>query len=72
MLEEKKPPPGGGGVRGQKKVHVPKIGLKFPAPLINFIFLLRKIFLMWVGGGMGWPGLARPPPPPLGPKAIAC
>ena len=27
---------GGGGVRGQKQVSVPKIGLKFPDPLINF------------------------------------
>ena len=41
-----------GGVRGQKIVCVPKIGLEFPAPLINFIFCLRKMFLMWVGGGL--------------------
>ena len=40
----------GGGVRGQKKVCVPKIDLKVRAPLINFIFFLRKNFLMWVGG----------------------
>ena len=26
-----------GGIRGQTKVCVPKIGLDFPAPLINFI-----------------------------------
>ena len=41
---------GGGGVRGQKKVCVPKIDLQVRAPLINFIFFLRKNFLMWVGG----------------------
>ena len=29
---------GGGGVRGQKKVCVPKIDLQVRAPLINFIF----------------------------------
>ena len=40
----------GGGVRGQKKVCVPKIDLQVRAPLINFIFFLRKNFLMWVGG----------------------
>ena len=59
-----------GWVRGQKNVCVPKIGLKFPAPLINFIFCLRKILLMWVGGsvGRGWP--SPPPPPDL--QAIAC
>ena len=40
-----------------KKVCVPKTGLKFPAPLINFIFCLRKNFLMWAGWvGQGWPG----------------
>ena len=41
---------GGGGVRGQKKVCVPKIDLQVRAPLINYIFFLRKNFLMWVGG----------------------
>ena len=40
----------GGWVRGQKKVCVPKIDLQVRAPLINFIFFLRKNFLMWVGG----------------------
>ena len=40
----------GGGVRGQKKVCVPKIDLQVRAPLINFIFFPRKNFLMWVGG----------------------
>ena len=38
------PPAGGGGVRGQKIVCVPKIGLQFPAPLINFIFCRVKFF----------------------------
>ena len=73
LLKEKTPRGGGGGVRGQKKLCVlcvPKIGLKFPVPLRNFIFRLRKLFLMWVGGWVGRPGLARAPsnPPhlPLG------
>ena len=45
-------------VRGQKEVCVPKIGIEFPAPLINFIFCLRKFFLMWVDEwvGRGWLG----------------
>ena len=44
------------------------MGLKFPAPLISFIFRLRTVFLMWGGGGGGRPGLARAPndPPPGG------
>ena len=54
-----------------KKVCVPKIGLKFPAALINFIFCRRKFFLMWAGGG-GSAGAGQgpkqsppsPPPPP--------
>ena len=54
------PPRGGGGVQRPKKNCVPKIGLQFPAPLTNFIFCLRKIFLMWVGG------LARAPNNPRG------
>ena len=41
---------GGGWVRGQKQVCVPKIDLQVRASLINFIFFLRKNFLMWVGG----------------------
>ena len=60
-LRRTTPPPGGWVVRGPKKVCVPKIGLTFPAPLINFSFGLRKIFLMWVGGSVGQPGLARAP-----------
>ena len=42
-----------GGSEAKKKVCVPKIGLKFPAPFINFIFCRRKIFLMWLGGLAG-------------------
>ena len=58
----------GGGVRGQNEVFVPKIGLKFPAPLINFIFCRREIFLMsGGGGGVGRPGPAKAPTP-LPPK----
>ena len=68
------PPTPTPGVRGQKTVCLPKIGLKFPAPLINFSFCRRKPFLMWGGGGIGL-GLARapnnPPSPPRGPQAIA-
>ena len=64
------PPPGGGGSEAKKKVCVPKIGLKFPAPLINFTFRLRKGFLMWGGGG-GRLGLASAPnaKAPLAPPA---
>ena len=56
---------GGGGSEAKKKSCVPKIGLKFPAPLINFIFCRRTIFsdVVWVGRL----GLARAPnnlPPP--------
>ena len=36
-----------------KKVCVPKIDLQHRALLIGFIFLLRKKFLMWVGGWVG-------------------
>ena len=63
---EPPPPPVGGWGRGQQKVCVPEIGLKFPALLINFIFCLRKIFLTWVGGGAGRTGLARAPNNPSG------
>ena len=44
---------GGGGAEAQKTVCVPKIGLKFPAPLINFIVCRRNTFLMWGGGRPG-------------------
>ena len=54
------PPRGWVGQR-PKKFCVPEIGVKFPAPLINFIFCLRKNFLMWVGGWVGRPELARAP-----------
>ena len=65
LLLKEKPPHGGGGSEA-KKVCVPKIGLKFPAPLIIFIFCRRKSFLMWVGGwvGRGWPGPQTSPPAP--------
>ena len=51
-----------------KKVCVHKIGLKFPAPLIHFIFLPEEIFSD-VGRGVGrWvgrsAGAGQPPPPP--------
>ena len=68
LLKETPPPPRG-WVGGPQK-----IALKFPAPLINFIFCRRKILLMWCGWG-GQPGLARPQttlPPQRGPYAIAC
>ena len=43
----------GGGQR-PKKVCVPKFGLKFPGPLINFIFFPEEHFLCgWVGGLAG-------------------
>ena len=45
-----------------------KIGLIFPAPLIHFIFCLRKVLLMWMGGGVGRPGLARAPNNPRPPR----
>ena len=64
----------GGGVRGEK-VCVPKIGLKFRAPLIHFIFCRRKIFLIFGGGAAGaGQGPTQPPPPPAprGPSAMAC
>ena len=59
---------GGGWVRGQKKVCVPKIDLQVRAPLIHFIFFLRKNFLMWVGGWVGQAksrGANLTPPPPV-------
>ena len=63
-------PPGGGGGGGseaKKKVGVPKIGPKFPAPLTHFIFCRRKILLVWVGESAG--AVARAPnPPPRPPR----
>ena len=52
-----------------------KKSLKFPAPLINFIFLPEEKFSD-VGGWVGRPGLARAPnnppaPPPWGHEAMA-
>ena len=58
---------GGGGVRGQRKVCVPKFDLQFRAPLINVLSYPRKNFVMWVGG---WgvrrksPGCHSSPPLP--------
>ena len=51
---------------GHKKVCLSKVGLKFPAPSINFIFGRRTISLMWGGGSVGWgcSGPHIPPPPP--------
>ena len=49
------------GVRGHKTVRVPKIDLQLQAPLINFIFVPGKNFLMWVGaeGGMNPPRVTK-------------
>ena len=63
------PPPFGGGGQRPKKVCVPKIGLKFPAPLINSIFCRRTVCSDaggWVGGsaGAGQGPKQAPPPPP--------
>ena len=44
----------------QKKFGVPEVDLQVWALLINFIFFLRKKFLVWVGG---WGGGGRNPPP---------
>ena len=56
----------------------PKIGLKFRAPLRNFIFHPRNKFQMCVGGvggsaeaDQGHKPPSPPPPPPPGPQAIA-
>ena len=61
---------GGGGSEAQEKQFVPKIGLQIQAPLIHFIFFLRKHFVMWVGvwvggSGGGSPGCHSAPPAPL-------
>ena len=56
----KEEPPAPHFQRPQKKVCVPKIGLKFPALLISR-FAGGKLFLMW-----GWPGPPTSPPPPPG------
>ena len=53
---------GGGGGSEAEQVCVPKIDLQFRAPLMNFILLLKKSFLMWVGGWVGgWVGQAQEP-----------
>ena len=58
-----------GGQRGseaKKKVCVPKMDLQIRAPLIHFIFFLRTIFLMWVGGWIRQRSSGCYPPPPPG------
>ena len=69
LLPKERPPPpgvggwgGGSGVRGQKTVCVPKIGLKFPAS--NFRHFLPKDNISCGGGGVGggWPGPQTTPP----------
>ena len=66
---------GGGGVRGQ---FIPQIGLQFWGLQVNFISLLRKRYLMRVGGWVvGRRGLARapnntPPSPKQGPARPLC
>ena len=55
--------------RPKKKACGPKIGLKFPAPLINFIFLTEENVSELEGGGWVGRELARAPnnpPPPSG------
>ena len=57
-------------VTGQKNICVPKIGLKCPASLINFIFLPEEN-VSDVGGGCRPRPQTTPPSPPKGPQAIA-
>ena len=47
----------GGWVRGRKTVCGPQFGLELRVPFGPFVFCPRKIFQMWVGGGVGrgWP-----------------
>ena len=65
-LRRKNPhPKWGGGFTGPKKVCVPEIGLKFPAPLISVFFCLRKNFSD-VGRGLGGSaGAGQGPKPPV-------
>ena len=65
----------GGGVRGpQKGDFVGKIGLRFRASLINFIFFRRKKFsdVGRGGGGAGQAEEPSPPPPPRGTVRTLC
>ena len=57
--------PKGRGVKGQKHVYAPKSTFNFGLFLINFIFFLRKMFLMWVGGWSGVEKLGCHSAPPL-------
>ena len=78
MLRENPPPPGGGGVRGQKKVCVPKIGIvkiirkviKISGPFDKFHFLSEEDFSdVGAGGGGAGPaeaGQCPKQPPPEG------
>ena len=52
--------PGGCGVRGLKKVCVPKIDLQVRPPLISFVVFCGG----WVGGSARIPGPQFDPPPP--------
>ena len=63
---------GGWGSEAKKKGCVPKIDLKVPAPLNNFIFCRRTMFLKWVGGGGvgAVQGPKQPPPPPPAPGVL--
>ena len=65
---------GGRGSQAKKKVCVRKIDLQFRAPLMHFIFFLRKKsprFLMWVGGWVGQAEEPSPPPPPRAPVTLS-
>ena len=73
--------PGEGGSEAKTKGCAPKIDLQVRAPLIHFIFVLRKHFLMWGGvsenpvrggGGGGGGGNSTPcPPPPHRPVSLS-
>ena len=58
----------------QNKVCVPKFDLQFPGPLIDFIFVLRYTFLVWVRGGASAAACQGPkqPPAPEGSQSTAC
>ena len=59
---------GGGGLRGQKKVCVPKMGLSFWLSIQNFIFP-KEFFDFGCGGGLAGGG-GPPDPPPFVDKHI--
>ena len=74
LLKETPPSHPRGRVAGQKKkVFVPKIGLKSPAPFDKFHFLPEENLSDGggVGGGWGWPGpQTTAPPPPSSSRVI--